>query len=407
MLPRTMYVLNWFPRRTQTFIFREVVDLRRLGLPLSVFTLRSAVKHDHLSEEMRAFDGEVTRLGWRGLPRILGGVGYWAWRRPGLTSKLFATIPWRPGESFAKHPENFWGLLCAFALARHCKDERVEHIHACWAVGPATAAWVASRLTGIPFSFTGRAWDIYPPDGWIREKILAATFVRSNTAAGICQLTRYAGGAADRLRLTYNGLPLGATGDAAVAMRQPYQLLAIGRFVPQKGFKYLLRALRILADEGTDVRLTLLGDGPLLWPLRFRAYRLNIAGHVTFPGFQSHHLVADYFRASDIFVMPSVVTRGGNRDGIPNVVMEALAHRLPVIATNVSGIPELIEDGVTGLLVPEKDPTALAAAIRRLIADRTAALAMAERGRARVLDQFDPERNHRRLLDMYSALKAT
>jgi glycosyltransferase involved in cell wall biosynthesis len=110
------------------------------------------------------------------------------------------------------------------------------------------------------------------------------------------------------------------------------------------------------------------------------------------------------FLASDIFVMPSVVTPSGNRDGLPTVILEALLHRVPVIATNISGIPEIIEDKVTGRLVPEKDPAAIAQAIRNLIADREDALAMAERGRARVRDQFDADRNHRRLLELYQEL---
>jgi glycosyltransferase involved in cell wall biosynthesis len=334
---------------------------------------------------------------------MAAGIGYWLVRKPAQTLGFLARIPWR-FRPLDKVPENLWSFLCAFELARRCKADGIQHIHSTWASGPATAAWVASQLAGIPFTFTGRAWDIFPADAWIREKIRDAAFVRSNTAAGIRHLTQYAGERSDRLRLTYNGMPLEPAGDAHVAMQPPYRLLAIGRLVKKKGYDDLLRAAKILADAGVPFDLTIIGDGPEHNALRSLAQTLGLAGRVHFAGFQPHHLIGEHLCESDIFVMPSVVDAKGNRDGIPNVIIEALAHRLPVVATDVSGIPELIEDGVTGLLVPQKNPAALAGAVRRLTADRAGALAIAERGQARVSDMFDAERNHCRLLDLYCEL---
>jgi glycosyltransferase involved in cell wall biosynthesis len=202
-------------------------------------------------------------------------------------------------------------------------------------------------------------------------------------------------------------VPLQSAVEAAVPMQPPYRLLAMGRFVAKKGFDQLLEALRILVEGGLDVEVTLVGDGSLRNSLERSAQRLNVGQRVHFPGFCSYERVSAYFRASDIFVMPSVVTPSSDRDGIPTVILEALMHRLPVIATGVGGIPELVEDSVTGLLVPEKDPLAIAEAVRRLVADRAAALAMAEAGRDLVRAEFDPEKNHIRLLDLYAGLKRT
>jgi glycosyltransferase involved in cell wall biosynthesis len=403
--PRTAYVLLWFPKPSETFIFREVVNLRKAGLPLKVFTLYGALTHA-LSDEMRAASADVERLGIRHFGRVLAGVLHW-WRRdPKRTTVLFRAVLWRRWRGLEKTGESLWASLCAFHLARRFEEERIEHIHAPWACGPATAAWVASRLTGIPFSFTCRAWDIYPPDSALRDKLHDAAFVRSETQTNIKHLAATCNADTTKIHLTYNGVPLTAHAEAPVAMQPPYRLLAMGRFVGKKGYEFLLHACKQLADDGVDFHLTLAGDGPRAFQLKRLARNLGLDGRVSFPGFVSYDAVSGLFRAADIFIMPSVVHASGDRDGIPTVIMEALTHRVPVIATNVSGIPELIEDGVTGLLIPEKDPAAIARAALRLINDRPAALAMAERGRAKVRELFDPERNHKKVLELYQTLVA-
>ncbi len=394
-LPRTAYILLWFPKPSETFVFREVQDLRRLGLPLHLFSLYGKWPRD-LSSEMRDAASDVERLGCCTLPAIAVAVG-----RSGRTAQLLRYALRRRGGC-EKWAENFWAVLAGFHLARRFEADGIQHIHAPWAGGAATAAWVASQLTGIPFSFTARAWDIHPPDGLLREKIRDAVLVRCETDAARAHLAAFTNDTG-KLRVTYNGLPLTARGDAPVPMRPPYQLLAVGRFVRKKGFDQLLRALRLLADTGMDVRLTLAGDGPQRRTLQRLARRLNVA--VRFTGFVPHDRIGELFQASDIFVMPSIVAPSGDRDGLPTVLLEALAHRLPVVATNVAGIPELIVDNVTGLLVPEKNPAALADAVRRLVADRAAALSLAVRGRDRVREQFDPERNHRHVLELYAELQ--
>ena len=400
---RTAYVLLRFPSPTETFIFREVVDLKRLGLPLQVFTLYGETA-GRLSAEMRAASADVERLGWRALPRMLRAIGYWWRRKPAVVKELLGAMGRQRWREIEKSGENVLALLSSFELARRFEAADIEHIHASWASGCATAAWAAAKLTGRPFSFTARAWDIYPPDALIEQKIRDAVLIRTETAANVRHLAAFAGGQSGKFHVTYNGVPLRAERDAAVAMRPPYRLLAVGRFVRKKGFDQLLHAAKLLADAGIDFRLTIAGDGMLRLPLKWLAARLRIAGRVHFAGFVPHDAVASLFLDSDIFIMPCVIAPSGDRDGLPTVILEALSYRLPVIATAVSGIPELIEDGVTGLLVPDRDPAAIAAAVRRLIADRAAALAMSGRGRARVGRQFDPERNHRAVLELYGQI---
>jgi glycosyltransferase involved in cell wall biosynthesis len=392
--------LLWFPKPSETFIFREVVNLQKMGMPLEVFTLYGELTED-MSAEMREASKRVERLGLSGLKTVASDLSYWLRTRRKETLTLVREVPFRRWKGIEKSAENLWAAACAVPLARRFVERGIEHIHAPWAGGPATAAWVASRLTGIPFSFTARAWDIYPPDACLPDKLRDAAFVRSETRRNIDYLKGMCAGNGGKIHLTYNGVPLKALHEAPVPMRPPYNLLALGRFVGKKGYDYLLRACKLLADSGLDFHLTMAGDGPKARQLKHLSNQLGVSDRVSFPGFVNYDRVSELFRAADVFVMPSVIDSSGDRDGIPTVIMEALLHRVPVIATDVSGISEVIEDGTTGLLIPEKDASAIATAVRHMVGDRDSALLTAERGKARVLEQFDPEKNHRRVFDLY------
>ena len=402
-LPRTAYILLWFPKPSETFVFNEVVNLLKMGLPLRVYTLYGPLKKD-LSLEMRETDVPVERLGISGLRQLVEGFLWW-WRKDRrLVLRLVREIACRRWRSLEFGGENLWSFFCGFHLARRFLEEGVEHIHASWALGVATSAWVASRLTGIPFSFTGRSHDIFPPDGALAEKMAAASLVRADSESALKQMASHVPEEKGKLVLTYNGVPMRRTASAEVALRPPIQLLAVGRLVVTKGFPDLLRACQLLVRSGADLRLNLVGGGYLgLW-LRFLVHRLGLSGRVTMPGFVTHDRVAELYSKTDIFVMPSVVAHDGNRDGLPTVLLEALLYGLPVVATEISGLVEIVSDKVTGLLVPSGDPAAIAGAVQWLITHRAEAVAMGDRGRQRVFDLFDPEKNHGRLLELYRDL---
>ncbi len=398
--PRTAYILLWWPKPTETFIFREVINLRKMGLPLQVFTLYGE-RTKGLSPEMLAETKQVERLG---IPYVLSAhwdVLYW-WRRDRkLTARLFRTVPFRRWNGWEITGENLWAFMTGFRLARRFQEEGIEHIHAPWASGPATAAWIASQLTGIPFSFTGRAWDIHPADGALAEKIRDAQFIRSETQYNVPYLAGFVEGAEKKVYLTYNGLPLKSHREAPVEMKPPFKLLALGRFVGKKGYDYLLQACKILQDSGLDFHLTLAGDGMLKGRLTRLTRTLGLEKRVSFPGFVSYDRVSDLISNADMLIMPSIVHSSGDRDGIPTVIMESLTHRVPVIATDVAGISEVIRDEDTGFLIPEKDAGAIANAVQRMTSDRDAALRMAERGRELVKKQFNTEENHRQVFQLY------
>jgi colanic acid/amylovoran biosynthesis glycosyltransferase len=399
-LPKTAYVLLWFPLSSETFIFREVQSLRRLGLHILVYSLYGK-KLKNCSPEMLDFSYGVRRMGLYAVPLMLRDIFYWNRRVPGCLVKLAKEIAMRRWCNIEITGESWWAFFAGFRLARLLTRDGVAHIHAPWAGGPATAAWVASRLTGIPFSMAGRAGDIYPPDGALAEKIAESAFVRVNNRANVDYLSLQAPRHADKINLIYNSLTLRENGQAEVAMTPPYKLMAVGRFARTKGFDVLLRACKLLKDQGIAFKLTLVGSGfqgPMLLRLR---KSMSLEDCVDMPGFLPHDQLTYMLKSHDMLVVPSVVHATGDRDGIPNVIMEALSHRLPVVATDVCGIPEVIRHGETGLVVCQKDPEALARAILDMASDRERAMSMAAAGCALVKQMFDPQQNASALFELF------
>ncbi len=399
--PKTAYVPLWFPLPSETFIFREFLNLRELGMDMAGYSIYGPAKK-RLSPQMRDLQPEVKTLGIRALGEILSNLMYWKKRDSKTTAQLWKTIPLRRWSYLEAAGENLWCFAAGFTLARYFEEDGIEHIHSPWANGPATAAWVASTLTGIPFSFSARAGDIYPPDGALTEKMRAARFIRVNNAANIKHLTQVAPDCRDKIHLVYNSLTLAEREPARLEMKPPYKLLALGRFARTKGYDYLLMACKNLKERGFPFTLTLAGSGFQEAKLKRLWKSLELTDVVNFPGYVTHDKVTQLMLDHDVFIMPSIIHKTGDRDGIPNVIMEALSHRLPVIATSISGIPEVIENNVTGLLRPEKNPAALAEAVRAMCADPDRARAMAKAGQARVLSMFDTATNTKQLAELYS-----
>lgn len=400
-MPRTAYVLLWFPLSSETFIFREIQRLHALGMPLQIYTMYGK-RLQGGSQEMHHTALPIKRLGipasFRMLAAFLRALG----RAPGPVWRLMREGLFRRMRNLEATGENAWCFFAGFLLAELARRDGVELLHAAWANGCATAVWVASRLSGIPFAFTGRAGDIYPQDGILREKARDALFIRTNNQANVAWLQSFCPeDEPDKVHAVYNGLTLARRTECAMTFAPPFRLLAVGRFCRTKGFPELLTMMARLRREGMPVHLTLVGDGGWRRKLRALRKRLHLEGVVSMPGFVPNDRIRDYMHDHDILVVPSVVHTNGDRDGIPNVIMEALSCRMPVVATDVCGIREVIEDGVTGLLVPQRDPAALALAVRRMLGDREGALRMAEAGRERVLRMFDSEANTRQLAELY------
>lgn len=403
------YVSLWFPLASETFIFREVEALREQGLDVRVYTMYGAARKG-LSRAMATYSGPVLRMGPRMFFKIWASFFSALRKQPRLVWQLLRRGLWRRMRNAESQAENLWCFMAGFYLAEHCAKEGIGLIHSAWANGPATAAWVASTMTGIPFAFTGRAGDIYPEDGLLAEKMGDAVFIRTNNAANISWLQRFCPEAQrDKIKLIYNGLTFSTS---ATARRRkpapPYRLLAVGRFARTKGFPDLFTAIARLKRENFPVKLILIGDGA--WKVRLMSLRrrLQLEDCIDMPGFAPNDEIAPYMDESDLLVVPSVVHSNGDRDGIPNVIMEASSRRLPVVATDVCGISEVIRSGETGYLVPQRQPAALACAIRAALENPDEACAMAQAASKRVAEMFNTRKNCAALSNLYlSALGAS
>jgi colanic acid/amylovoran biosynthesis glycosyltransferase len=396
--PRVAYLLLWFPEPSQTFVLDEVNTLVRLGLDVRVYTLYGARPAAAVAGMAKVL-APVQRLGtaalarlvrdWLRLSRTWGPEAAGFWRRVAMRR-------WRSLETGG---EALWAALAGVHLAGLLTADGIDHIHAPWANGPATAAWVASGLSGIPFSFSARAHDLYPPDGALEEKMAAARFIRTNARVNQRYLADLCPSLAGKVVNIYNGVSLAGPAGPRPPARPPFHLLALGRLVPKKGFPILLRACRLLSAQGLDFHLTLAGDGPDRRQIREFIQRQGLADRVSLPGTVPHRQVARLMAAADLLVMPSLIAPSGDRDGIPNVILEALLWEVPVVGTAVAGIPEVIKDGDTGWLTTPGDPEPLARAVAAALTDPGEARRRAEQGRALVTREFDSRRN-------YACLKA-
>lgn len=399
---KLVYVLGTYPVLTTTFIDREIRLLREAGADVTVVSIRRPA--GPLSPEQ-----EVLRAGVRYLLPVralehLGEHLRLALVRPGAYVRTLLYLLTRP------HPSpraRLWTLL-HFAegvrAAHLLRGLRFAHIHAHFIDRAAVIALVVSRLRGVPYSITAHANDIYVGPVLLREKLAGAKFVATCTEYNRAYLARFADGAADgKLRRIYHGLDVSRYAPARSGGGPVPLLVSVGQLKEKKGFSHLLRACAALKAEGRAFECLIIGEGPQRAALEAQIGALGLGEHVTLCGALPHDGVIDAYRRATLFVLAPVVSRDGDRDGIPNVILEAMAMALPVVSTAHSGIPEVIENGVNGLLVPPGDEAALARALARLLDAPDLRWALGENARRTVAERFDITQNVRALLAEFIA----
>ena len=406
---RIAYVLWHFPILSETFIRREIRALRGLGFDIDVV----ADAPEAAEPDFAATTDSVLHLEPIDAQRLRRFVWRLLLRRPRRLLGRFAFIVSRRYGSRKTLADDVRTLRAAIYLAGVLEERGITHVHAPWADRHAFISLIAARLIGASFSLNLRAHEIHSRHSAfaLTEKIAAARFAVTNSRYNLSRLTALACPVAHRrVHVIYNGLDLehfdppveAATEEDAVP-----RLLSVGRLVQQKGFDRLLEACALLRDRSVDFRCDIIGaaaepaETATAVRLRIQQRRLGLEDHVRFLGpLPLSHVLAE-LRETDVFVLPCVVTAHGGRDVTPNALLEAMAMRRAVITTPVGAIPELVDDGANGLLVPPGDAVALAGAIQRLLGDRPLRQRLGQAARRKVEERFDIRRNVERYAQLF------
>jgi glycosyltransferase involved in cell wall biosynthesis len=419
------YILMGFPRVSETFIASEIHRVERAGVPLRLYVVKPVEEREqgHRHPVLDAIEARPEYLPdpkgltkplhlwrYRDLREFMPALRRCVRRRPHGVARAARTAF---GQAFRDRRSRWSGprkiyvkeLVQAITLADALAPD-VRHLHAHFAHGTTTITWLAACIAGLPFSFTGHARDIYAPElnpkGWLRRKLDAARFVVTCTGANVEHLRAIAPRA--RIHLVYHGLSADFTtllrdADETPRRNGRLRVLGVGRLVAKKGFDTLVDACAVLQARGVPYDALIVGqddkDGDRLrTKIAASGVDLRLPGAVG-----PEELLAEYRRAGAL-CMPCRLLPS-DRDGIPNVLVEAMAAGAPVVATNVSGIPELVEHEVNGLLVEPDDPAALADALMRLHEDRDLAHRLTERARETVATRFDGDRSAQQLAALF------
>ena|SRR5271165_4649231 len=391
------YIMKRYPRLSETFIVNEIRAMERLGTRLQMFSLLAPEPPPHhpmVAEVAAPLHSLPVRL----LPKLAI-----------LVRAHVASIAAAPGAyAIAAWCACFWSVaglsplsvwrqfIRAGFVAACCRRAGVRHIHAHFANDPAQVAHFASLMSGIPFSVTAHAKDIYlTPKRVIRWRAAAAIFVATCTDYNARHLRSLLSSKdCSKIRLVYHGIDLSAFASERkqcedTSPESPSMVLSVGRLVPKKGHDDLIAACAVLRDAGHHFRCIIVGSGPQQRDLEALIDHHALGNVVTLAGSMTHAELIALYRRADLFALAPRIAENGDRDGIPNVIAEAMASGVPVVCTKVSGIPELVRDQLTGILVAPNDPTALAAAIGWLMSDPGRAARLARTARALVEKEFD------------------
>ncbi len=404
--PALGMILKGYPRISETFISNEIRLLEKLGFKIHLFSMRQpreSFTHDSVKEIQATVDYLPETL-LKPLPRLLYHNIRLAAERPGPYGAALK-IAWRRYMRTRKSA-TIKHLLQAGYLVQHVlPSRRVTHLHAHFAHSPTSVAMFTSRLTGLPFSFTAHAKDIYTSDPrQIREKIALARFVVTCTEHNRRHLQAISDGHSTPIHRNYHGIDTRLFSTETEELRvpaQPYHILTVARLTAKKGLPTIYKALRILHERGIAFEHTHIGGGEDREQITNLINDLNLGTVARLLGTQPHAVVSEHYRRADLFVLGCEIAPNGDRDGIPNVLMESMAMGLPVVATDISGIPELVDHERTGLLAPPGHPEKLVESMLRMLTDMDLRKRVIAAGKRRVKREFDNRQLIQELAEVY------
>ena len=391
------YIMSRFPHLPETFILREMIEMERLGWEIALYPLilqEQAVVHP----AARPFLARAHKLPFLSASLITANIRTF-FNHPLRYLSLGAQVIRENRTSFKFLVRALVVFPRSVQIAKLMQQEGVQHIHAHYATHPALAAWIIHNLTNIPYSITVHAHDIFTEKAMLAIKLKGAVFIvaisefnRNYLASQIGEWVR------QKTEVIHCGvLPENYLSHSDSTPDGIFEILNIGSLQPYKGQKYLIEACARLHQNGIPVRCCIVGSGELLSELGTQISALGLEDIVKLTGPRTQEEIAQLLPKANCYVQPSIITSTGKMEGIPVSIMEAMACAVPVVATSISGVPELVQNQKTGLLVPPKDINALTNAIASIYNDPQNAKRMAQTGKELVLQQFNLHHNVQQL----------
>lgn len=408
MARRIAYVMSRFPHLPETFILREMIELERHGIDVVLYPLilqRQPVVHP----EAQVWIPRARPVKFFS-PRLLADIIRAVLRQPAVVFSLWATIIIENIASAHMLVRSLALIPKAIHTAQLMRAEGINHIHAHYATHPALLAWVVHRLTGIPYSFTAHAHDIFVRKTMINTKIRDAEFLIAISQYNRNYLAMLAGEQVkQKIHVVRCGINLNDYRPAARFSDniEMLDILSVGSLQPYKGQTHLIEACRLLEQRGLNFRCRIVGEGSERRSLENQIAAAGLQTKVTLLGARTQQEVASILATANCYVQPSIVTASGKMEGIPVALMEAMASELPVVASNLSGIPELVRHNETGYLVPPGNAQAIADTLQKIFGDFATARQVAKRGRKVVEQEFELSANVAELANLFQNTLST
>jgi glycosyltransferase involved in cell wall biosynthesis len=408
MAPKIAYLMSRFPHLPETFILREMEELQRIGWEIALYPLilqKQAVIHPE-AQPWVSRARRVELLSWG----TLSANGRAALLDPRRTASLWAQVVAENLRSPNFLARAAYLFPKAIRMARLMQQEGVCHIHAHYATHPALAAWLVYRLTGIRYSITVHAHDIFVRTAMLATKLREAVFIAAISEYNREHLARLVGPwVRDKIHIIHCGI----RPEVYRPRSQPeksnghFKIIHVGSLQPYKGQQYLIRACAELRRREIPLHCRIIGGGAERSRLEALIKEHHLEGCVELMGPRTQQEVAQLLPEADCYVQPSVITPSGKMEGIPVALMEAMASAVPCVSSRLSGVPELVRDGVTGWLVPPADAPALAGRLAAIYADPGQAGQVAQAGRRLVLEEFELSSNVQKLAGLFQSLTNT